>query len=172
MKLSTRMEPKPVTTLNSDILRNAMRTWSAGVTVVTAVHGEDQSGMTVNSFASISLDPATISVSLQKHTRTHELVMRSRAFGVTILAEDQQAVSDLFAGRTPEVIDRLAAVQTATLVTGSPFIVGGLAWFDCRIAQTFDVGASTHVIAEVLAVREFGGAPLVYHNREYWKLTR
>lgn len=166
------MDTKPVQTLNSETLRSAMRAWSAGITVVTAVHGEDHHGMTVNSFASISLNPAMVSVSLQKHTRTHELVMRSRAFGVTILAADQQDVSDLFAGRHPEVADRLAAVNTETLVTGAPFIIGGLAWFDCRITQTYDVGGSTHVLAEVLAAREFDGEPLIYHNRDYWKLTR
>ena len=159
-------------TLNSETLRSAMRAWSAGVTVVTAVHGEDRHGITVNSFASISLNPAVVSLSLQKNTRTHELVMHSRVFGVTILAENQQGISDLFAGRSPEVTDRLAAVQTETIATGSPFILGGLAWFDCRVSQTFDVGASTHMIAEVLAVREFGGEPLVYHNREYWKLSQ
>jgi len=166
------MDTKPVITLNSEVLRSAMRTWSAGVTVVTAVHGEDRHGMTVNSFASISLDPAMISVSLQKKTWTHELVMLSRAFGVTILSAEQQAISDLFAGHNPEVTDRIAAVQTETLMTGSPFIMGGLAWFDCRVSQTLDIGASTHVIAEVVAVRELSGEPLIYHNRKYWKLSK
>lgn len=172
MKLINRMDAKPVMTLAPEIFRSAMRAWSAGVTVLTVVHGEDRHGMTVNSFTSISLEPATIGVTIQMSTRAWDLVMRSRTFGVTVLAADQEDISDLFAGRKPEVIDRLAAVQTEALITGSPFIVGGLAWFDCQVTQTYDVGASTHVIAEVVAAREFGGSPLIYHNREYWHLSK
>jgi flavin reductase (DIM6/NTAB) family NADH-FMN oxidoreductase RutF len=167
------MENFPVMTLDPEALRSAMRSWSAGVTVVTAVHGEDRHGMTVNSFTSISLTPPLLIISLQQHTRTYELVMKSRAFGLTMLSSDQVDISDLFAGRKPEVQDRLATVKTETLVTGSPLIVGGLAWLDCRVLQTYDAGATTLFIAEAVAARGTGtGDPLIYHNREYWKLSR
>ena len=159
-------------TLDPENLRSAMRAWSAGVTVVTAVHEGERHGMTVNSFTSISLTPPLLIISLQQNTRTHELVMKSRAFGLTILAVDQANVSDLFAGRMPEVEDRLAAVKTETLVTGSPLIVGGLSWLDCRVVQTYDAGMTTLFIAEVVAAQGTGsGDPLIYHNREYWKLS-
>lgn len=166
------METVPVMTLDPEALRSAMRAWSAGVTVVTAVHGEDRHGMTVNSFTSISLTPPLLIVSMQQNTRTHELVTKSRAFGVTILSSNQVDISDLFAGRKPEVTDRFANLQTEILVTGSPLIVGGLAWLDCRVLQTFDAGLTTLFIAEVVSARGNGsGEPLIYHNREYWKLS-
>lgn len=159
-------------TLDPENLRSAMRAWSAGVTVVTAVHEGERHGMTVNSFTSISLTPPLLIISLQQNTRTHELVMKSRAFGLTILAVDQVNVSDLFAGRMPEVADRLATVKTETLVTGSPLIEGGLSWLDCRVVQTYDAGMTTLFIAEVVAAQGTGsGEPLIYHNREYWKLS-
>lgn len=159
-------------TLDPENLRSAMRAWSAGVTVVTAVHGEDRHGMTVNSFTSISLNPALITISLQQNTRTHDLVMKSRAFGLTILAADQTAISDLFAGRNPEIQDRFASLKTETLVTGSPLIVGGLSWMDCRILQTYDAGMNMLFISEVVAAQGTGsGEPLLYHNRDYWKLS-
>lgn len=159
-------------TLDPENLRSAMRAWSAGVTVVTAVHEGERHGMTVNSFTSISLTPPLLIISLQQNTRTHELVMKSRAFGLTILAVDQVNVSDLFAGRMPEVEDRIATVKTETLVTGSPLIVGGLSWLDCRVVQTYDAGMTTLFIAEVVAAQGTGsGDPLIYHNREYWKLS-
>jgi flavin reductase (DIM6/NTAB) family NADH-FMN oxidoreductase RutF len=110
---------------------------------------------------------------LQQHTRTHELVMKSRAFGLTILSADQVKVSDLFAGRMPEVENRIAAVKTETLVTGSPLIVGGLSWLDCRVLQTYDAEQTTLFIAEAVAARGTGsGEPLIYHNRDYWKLSK
>lgn len=167
------MKNSPVLTLDPEALRSAMRAWSAGVTVVTAVYEEHKHGMTVNSFTSISLDPALITVSLQQHTRTHELVTKSHAFGLTILSGEQAHISDLFAGRLSESQDRFTEVQTETLVTGSPLIVGGLAWMDCRVVQTYDAGMNTLFIAEVVAARGTGsGDPLIYHNRVYWKLSQ
>jgi flavin reductase (DIM6/NTAB) family NADH-FMN oxidoreductase RutF len=167
------MENISAMTLDPENLRSAMRAWSAGVTVVAAVYENERHGMTVNSFTSISLDPAMITISLQKNTRTHEMIMKSRAFGLTILTADQVYISDLFAGRMPEVQDRFAALQTETLVTGSPLIVGGLAWMDCRVAQTYDAGMNTLLISEVVAARGTdSGDPLLYHNRGYWKLSQ
>ena len=159
-------------TLDPENLRAAMRAWSAGVTVVTAVHEGSRHGMTVNSFTSISLDPALVTISLQQSTRTHELVTKSRAFGLTMLSSGQIKISDLFAGRVSNVEDRFADLKTETLVTGSPLIVGGLAWLDCRVVETFDAGMNTLFIAEVLSARGTGdGQPLMYHSRKYWKLS-
>lgn len=159
-------------TLDPDKLRTAMRAWSAGVAVVTSVHEGWQHGATVNSFTSISLDPALIVVTLQKSSRTHDLILKSRIFGITILSVEQADISELFAGKT-HVEDRFAGLHTQTLVTGSPLLVGGLAWLDCRVAETFDAIHSTLFIAEVLATQvNSSGEPLIYHNRKYWKLSR
>ena len=160
-------------TLDPEKLRAAMRAWSAGVTVVTAIYEGNQHGATVNSFTSISLEPAIITITLQKSARTHELISKSRAFGVTILSSGQSKISDLFAGKMTEVEDRFSGLQTQTLVTGSPLIVGGLAWLDCRVVETFAAGNSTLFIAEVLAAQNIGdGQPLIYHSRIYWKLSQ
>src|SRR5690242_1439392 len=96
---------KATTTLDPEQLRSAMRAWSAGVTVVSAIHEGSRHGMTVNSFTSISLDPAMITIALQGSTRTHELVSKAQAFGITILSAGQAHLSDLFAGKLPEVED-------------------------------------------------------------------
>jgi flavin reductase (DIM6/NTAB) family NADH-FMN oxidoreductase RutF len=136
------------------------------------MHEGQRHGMTVNSFMSVSLDPATIIVSLQTGSRTHELVNKSGAFGLTILSAQQQNISDLFAGRA-EVADRFADVKIETLVTGSPLITGGLAWMDCRVSQSIDAGMNTLILAEVVAARNLSqDAPLVYHDRAYWKLSK
>lgn len=159
-------------TLDSENLRAAMRAWSAGVTVVTAVHEGVKHGMTVNSFTSISLEPALVTISLQKTSRTHEIVSKARAFGLTMLASGQSQISDIFAGRIPDTEDRFAGLQTETLVTGAPLIMGGLAWLDCRVVETFNAGMNTLFIAEVVTARSFdGGLPLIYHNRKYWRLS-
>ncbi|MBI3162252.1 MAG: flavin reductase family protein [Chloroflexi bacterium] len=166
------MEKTTLTTLDPEKLRAVMRAWSAGVTVVTSIHEGAKHGMTVNSFTSISLEPPVITVALRGTTRTHELASKSHAFGLTILSVEQARISDLFAGKVSGVEDRFANLQTETLVTGAPLIVGGLAWLDCRVMQTFDVGENTLFIAEVVAAREMNDKqPLIYHNREYWGLS-
>ncbi len=128
--------------------------------------------MTVSSFTSIALEPPLIIISLQTDSRTHELVSQAKAFAVTILAEDQQELSERFAGRAPDVEDRLAGIGTDTLVTGAPFIKGGLAYLDCRVMQSISMGTNTLFLAEVVAARGNGaGQPLVYHDRKYHKLV-
>jgi len=152
-------------------LRAAMRAWTTGVAIVTAAHDGQQHGMTVSSFASISLDPPLVAISLQAASLTHALVRRARAFGVTILAASQQEISERFAGRNGHGDARLDGLQTETLATGAPFIQGGLAFLDCRVTQEIRAGMNTLFIAEVVAVQaEDHQAPLVYHDRTYRRL--
>ncbi|MEP7135160.1 MAG: flavin reductase family protein [Chloroflexota bacterium] len=160
-------------TLDSEQLRRAMRAWTTGVTVVTAIHDGQQYGMTVNSFTSISLEPPLVSVALRKLTHTYELVEKSGEFAVTILASDQQELSDRFAGKHPEIQDRFEGVVTETLAIQAPLLKGGSAYFNCRVVNSIAVGENTLFVAEVIAAQVEGTSePLVYHNRVYWKLAK
>ena len=159
------------TTLNSEQLRQAMRAWTSGVTIVTASYKGEQHGMTVSSFTSIAIEPPVILISLQTSSRTYKLVSQANVFAVTILADDQGDLSDRFAGRMPDAGDRFVSVETDTLVSGAPFIKSGLAYLDCRVTQAILVGSNTLFLAEVVAARGNGeGQPLVYHDRNYQKL--
>lgn len=158
-------------TLDSDELRRAMRAWTTGVAVVTAAHDGQRYGMTVNSFTSVSLEPPLVSVTLKQLTHTYDLVEKSNAFAVTILAADQKELSDRFAGKLPEIHDRFDGLSVETLVLDAPLLKGGLAYFNCRILTSIPVGENTLFLAEVIAVRGDGeGEPLTYHNRVFWKL--
>lgn len=155
----------------ADQLRSAMRAWTSGVTIVTATSEGQQHGMTVSSFTSISLDPPLIVISLQTASRTHDVVVKAGAFGVTILAVDQQELSERFASRHASMGERLDGLEIETLVTGAPLIKGGLAYLDCRVRQSIPSGMNTLFIAEVMAVRgDDHDAPLVYHDRTYHQL--
>jgi len=159
-------------TLDPEQLRHAMRAWTTGVAVVTALHDGQQYGMTVNSFTSISLDPPLISVVLKQLTHTHDLVVKSNEFGVTILSSRQKELSDRFAGKIPQIHDRFYDVQTEKMAIQAPLIKGGMAYFNCRVVHSIPVGENTLFVAEVIAARGEGeGDPLVYHNRDYWKIN-
>lgn len=160
-------------TPDSETLRRAMRAWTTGVAVITATYNGQRYGMTVNSFTSISLEPPLVSVTLKRLTHTHELVERSGEFAITILSEEQKHLSDRFAGKIPHVADRFEGVEPETLLINAPLIKGGMAYFNCRVANAFPAGENTLFIAEVVAARGEGeGDPLVYHNRVFWKLVK
>lgn len=155
----------------SESLRQAMRHWTSGVAVVTSRFGDRRHGMTVNSLTSISLDPPMVTVTLANATRTFELVRLSGIFGVTILAADQAAISDRFAGRDAHEEDRFAGLDTFTLSSGAAFLRGGLAFLDCRVVLSYPFQNSTLLIGEVIAIESLQEAdPLIYHNRVYRKL--
>lgn len=171
MNRSTGVSLKPT----PDQLREYLRFWTTGVTIVSAKHGNVSHGMTVNSFTSISLDPPLVMVSLEKVTRTHGLVKAAGVFGVSLLAQEQRDLSNRFAGRASDQTNRFEGVETFSLESGSPLLSQGLAWFDCRVSATYDAGTHTLVIGEVLAagVPADDGSrhPLVYFNRNYRKIT-
>ena len=156
----------------SDLLRHSMRRWASGVTVVTTAHEKIRHGMTVSSFTSLSLDPPYVMVSLENRTRTFEIVSSSGIFGVTILAEDQQEISDCFANTQTELGSRFDQLEVFTLTTGAPFILGGLAYFDCRVVTTLPAGMQTVFVGEVEAVKEGEDKPpLLYFNRGYRRFS-
>ena len=160
-------------TIDPEQLRQAMRAWTTGVTVVTASHDNQLYGMTVNSFTSISLEPPLISVSLKKLTHTHELVEKSGEFALTILSANQGDISDRFAGKIPDITDRFEGVETEKLIIDAPLIKGGTGYFNCRVVNTIPIGENTLFFAEVIAARGEGeDEPLVYHNRVFWKLVK
>jgi cob(II)yrinic acid a,c-diamide reductase len=97
----------------------------------------------------------------------------SGEFSLTILTADQGNLSDRFAGKIADVIDRFEGVETEKLLLEAPLIKGGMAHFNCRVVNTFPVGENTLFVAEVVAAQGEGeGDPLVYHNRVFWKLTK
>src|SRR5512138_100125 len=104
-------------TLDPEKLRHAMRAWTTGVAIITAIHEGQQYGMTVNSFTSISLEPPMVLLTLRKLTHTHDLVVKSGKFAVTILTAEQQELSERFAGKVPNILDRFAGVQTERLAS-------------------------------------------------------
>ena len=158
-------------TITPQELRKAMRNWATGITVVTAEHEGTHHGMTVSSFTSLSLDPPLLSVSLYNTSRTNALVTAAGKFGVTILAADQEEVSNSFAGRIPDNEDRFADCEVEYLLSSIPFIKGGLSYFECRVYKTIPVGTNTLFIGEIIEAKsQEDGDPLLYFNQKYGKL--
>lgn len=156
-----------------EALREVMRGWPTGVAVVTSAIDGMRHGLTVNSLASVSLDPPRVVFSVGNNSRTLDLIRKSGVFAVTMLDISQQSVAELFAGKTGQDGDRFLGLETFSLVTGSPLLKVGRAFLDCRVAHEYAMLNSTLFVGEVVAAQNQSDVPpLVYLNRGYHQVTK
>ncbi|CAH1663246.1 flavin reductase family protein [Chelatococcus asaccharovorans] len=150
--------------------RSAMRTLAGAVSVLTVGEGEDRNGFTATSVASFSMEPPRITAFINKNTSSWPMVTRYQAFGVNILAEDQSAIADRFAGRHgTKGQDRFADATWITAVTGAPLLVGALVAIDCRLEEAIERHTHAILIGQVCAVRvaDANVDPLLYWHGRY-----
>src|SRR5205809_5251598 len=88
---------RPSMAVDEAAFKLAMSHFASGVTVVTTEHDGMQFGMTVASFASLSLHPPLVLVCIEKSVKTHQAIEAARKFGVSILADTQAEISARFA---------------------------------------------------------------------------
>ena len=158
--------------VSPDVFRQALRRWPSGVTVITMPTLEGPHGMTASAFCSVSVAPPQILVVVDRRWRSHDLIVEGGVFCVNILAEDQAAWSERFAGRGSQE-DRFAGIAVTTAVTGAACLTDARAWLDCRVAAVHAAGDHSIFVGEVLAVGLGAGSdgraegPLVYENGAY-----
>src|SRR6187401_3458702 len=115
----------------------AMSHFASGVTIVTTVHEGTQFGMTVASFASLSLHPPLVLICIEKSVKTHDAIAASGRFGVSILAAEQAEVSNRFASRRDDKFEGIA-VQNGML--GVPLIDGAITTLECNVKERLPGG--------------------------------
>lgn len=159
------------TAIDARAFRDAMGCFATGICVATTRDAAGAPvGVTVNSFASVSLDPPLVLFCLVKGAETLSAFRASGAFALTVLADDQQDLSSTFAFRPPA--ERWAGRSWETRKTGSPILPGGLAVMDCELHAEHDGGDHVILVGRVvdLASRK-DGAPLLYFRGAYAALT-
>ena len=149
--------------------RGAMRHLTGGVSVITAGRGQDISGMTVTSVTSLSVDPPTLIVSVNREASSWPLLKRHGFFGVNILASDQLDVAERFAGKGGlKGAERFAGAQWTTRISGVPLLVDALSAIDCAVEETIERHSHVIVIGRVLDIRNSGrNAALAYWQGRY-----
>jgi len=142
-----------------------MRRFPTGVAIVTTAHDGRIHGFTVNAFASVSVEPPTVLICVNHIATAHPLIASSQHFCVNILALEQRALAERFAGGEPR--SRFDGVAYRIGPSGSPILEGTLAHVDCVLAE--ELCASTHTIflGTVLDAGRRDGAPLGYFDRSY-----
>lgn len=144
--------------------KEAMSRFASGVTVVTTEHDGTPYGMTVASFASLSLHPPLVLVCIEQSVKTHDAIRGSGRFGVSILGQSQADVSGRFASKSE---DKFAGITTRRGEHGLPLIDGAICTLECRVQGELPGGDHTIFVGEVLDSETSDGAPLVYYRSNY-----
>lgn len=152
-------------------LREVMRRWATGVSIVTVEKDGHKHGATVSSLASVSVAPPMVTIALTKGTRTHHMIVETGIFGVTLLSQEQLQVSEQFAGKMTEEQDRFEGIGFHYLRDQIPVLDGAIAYLACRIVHQYEMPFSTLFLGEVLEAKlGEDKPPLVYLNRAYKRL--
>jgi flavin reductase (DIM6/NTAB) family NADH-FMN oxidoreductase RutF len=160
--------------VSPDDFRGAMRHLVGGVSVITAGRGDDITGMTVTSVSSLSVDPPTLIVSINRASSTWPLLKRHGFFGVNILTSDQTDIAERFSGKDGlKGRDRFAGGEWVMRASSAPLLVGALAAVDCEVEEVIERHSHAIVIGRVrdLLLSKRGSA-LGYWHGSYVAIDR
>ena len=145
-------------------LRRTLGMFATGVTVITALKGEQVHGMTANAFMSVSLEPPLVLISVDRRTKMCGFLHEGMHYGVSVLCATQAALSDRFAGRSSGEEPRFA------IVNETPLVEGALAHFVARVERSYWGGDHSLFLGRVEYARQNEGTPLLFHGGRYEKL--
>lgn len=159
-------------TIDAKEYRGIIGQFATGVTVITTAVDGWLHGMTANAITSVSLDPLLLLVCVDKEAHTHDHLSRAGAFAVSILAEDQQDLSQTFATSNKPEEGRLQGVRYRIGENGAPIIDGCLASIQCEVTERTDAGDHTVFFGRVLdATAERDTVPLLFYQGKYRELS-
>jgi len=153
------------TAVDSKLFRRVMGRFATGVTVITAEAEDGVRGMTANAFMSGSLSPPLCIISVAIKARLHDALARTEHFGVSMLAQGQEDISQHFAGQGVAQPD-----LCFEHIAGVPVLSGVSAVIASRIEARHDCGDHSLFIGHILGMRDEGRPPLVFHAGKYASL--
>lgn len=166
---STPTTPMP---FDQKAFRHALGCFPTGVAVITTLDLEGRpTGLTCNSFSSVSLDPPLVLWSLRKSSKSIDTFRQTTAFAINVLAEDQDTISGHFANT--HITEKFKDIPYETGSGGVPLIHDCVARFHCRTYQQHDAGDHIIFIGHVEQferVRE--DDPLVFCKGAYMMVTQ
>ncbi|MBE8158354.1 MAG: flavin reductase family protein [Betaproteobacteria bacterium] len=150
-------------------LRAAFGAFMTGVTVVAARRADGAPvGFTANSYTSVSMSPPLILVCPARALSTFSVFENCAHFAVSVLAESQRGVANIFAGKNT---GRFGCVEWREDAAGAPLIDGAAAFFSCATHERVAAGDHLVLIGRVLDFGGGGEAGLGYFNGGYFSLS-
>jgi flavin reductase (DIM6/NTAB) family NADH-FMN oxidoreductase RutF len=142
-------------------LRDTLGRYATGVAIVGAVAADGRRvGLTINSFASLSLEPPLVLWSLANRSPNLATFRECGGFSISVLASGQHALARRFAD--PAVDDRFDGIAVRGSPQGRPWIGGSLAWLCCSLSECLVAGDHTLFIGRVESHAAGDGEPLLF----------
>ena len=159
------MEQTEQTQIDPHKFHKALGRFASGITVVTTAHEDSTYGMTANAFVSVSLDPPLVLVSVDNRANMHKILPHSGRYGVSVLSDQQEDLSQYFAGQPKEDLEIPFVGQR-----GVSLLDGALVHLVCRVVDAHPAGDYTLYIGQVEYLTYEDGAPLLFYTRTYRNL--
>jgi flavin reductase len=152
-------------------VRNAMRQVVSSVAVVTSQWGDVRNGLTATAVTSVTLDPPTLLVCINRNASAERLVADSGILSVNFLHGKHDDLARAFS--TPKLSSdkRFSLGIWTTLVTGAPVLADAAAGFDCRVEQRIEAGTHYIYLCRVLAVTSRDDQALLYRDGTFRQLA-
>lgn len=149
-------------------MRGALGAFPTGVTVVTAYTPSGQrSGVTVNSFSSVSLDPPMVLWCLSRTAPSGAIFLEATHFAVHVLSQGQEHLARRFCA---PVRNRFEGLELLEGAGGAPIFGGVSALFECSRRHVYEGGDHVIFVGEVLRYHHSAYPPLVFHDSRYGAL--
>ncbi len=149
--------------------RRTLGMFATGVTVITTQANDQESdqvhGMTANAFMSVSLRPPLVVISVDRRAKMHALLHEGRRYGISVLADEQRALSDRFAGRTNGTEE-----VEFDIVHETPLVRGALAHLVAKVVRSNWGGDHSLFVGQVEYARYGEGQPLLFQGGRYQHL--
>jgi flavin reductase (DIM6/NTAB) family NADH-FMN oxidoreductase RutF/DNA-binding IclR family transcriptional regulator len=156
--------------IEASSFRSTLSHFPTGVVVATTLSpGDEPLGMTIGSFASLSLEPPLVSLFVSRNSATLTEIERRGKFCVNVLSADQQPLAARFASPRP---DRFADLPWTPTPSGMPSFPGILSWIECVVYGAYAGGDHTILTGLVTDARVFDrGFPLVFFQGGYGRFS-
>ena len=155
-----------------DQFKDAMATWASGVTVVSTKVDDKMYGLTASSFSSLSLKPPLVLVCLANTNRMPAMIQESRKFAISILAREQEELSNYFARSGREPSNEFDPSMGKLTDNDVPVLLNCAGYVACNMHEMLLQGDHTIAVGEVIeAYADPDKAPLIYYRRAYRGVT-
>jgi len=145
-----------------------MRQFASGVCLITSIHDGQRAGLVATAVNSVSMEPPTLLICINRSASAFDVVERSGIFCVNVLPVDCLNVAGQFSSSQRRE-ERFQHGQWSELETGAPVLDEAMVSFDCQVVHSLPYHSHTIFLGEVRAVklREETSAPLLYLDRQY-----
>jgi flavin reductase len=159
------------TPVTAEIFKHSMRLLAGGVCIAASAKDGERLGLTVTAVCSLTLDPPTLIVCVNRDAGAHATMRATKRISVNFLASDHIELAELFASASFKGAGRFDPAKWIDMASGVPALIGALAALDCEIIEEMAVGQHSVFFCEVKAARlDPEKEPLVHFNREFCEL--